>query len=120
MRGFHHDRDVGADHHRLRGFGDGRRVGDEVDDRRLRVEPHVDLCERRGRAHRHDAQAGPLQRIGGVGHQRSELTLVMEEQVEIARLAVLGMEAGEGAAARQGPGGSYLRQCNKDPLLKGR
>jgi integrase len=41
-------------------------------------------------------------------------------QIEIARLAVLGVESGERRAARQRPAGSQRRQHHENPLLQGR
>jgi hypothetical protein len=55
-----------------------------------------------------EGQAGVPQRRRGIGDDRPELLLLMEEQVEIASLAVLGVESGEGRTSSERPGGLDL------------
>jgi hypothetical protein len=56
--------------------------------------------------------------VGRIGDERSERSLVVEEQIEIAGLAVLGMKAGECSAAGQGPRWLQPGQRDQNLLLK--
>jgi hypothetical protein len=67
------------------------------------VEANIELSKGGGGAQSADVHAGRLERMSRIGDERSERSLVVEEQIEIAGLAVLGVEASEGCAAGQGP-----------------
>ena len=112
MRGCAEDRGI-AHREGLASLGDRGRIGDEVDDDGLGVEANIELCKGCGGAQSADVHAGSLERLSRIGDERSESHLVMEEQIEIAGLARLGMKAGERGAAGQGPRRLQPGQCSQ-------
>ena len=117
MRRF--DEDRGISHREVLGsLGDRGRIGDEVDDDGLGVEANIELCKGCGGAQSADVHADRLECVSRIGDERSESLLVMEEQIEIAGLAVLGVEAGECGATRQGPRRLQPGQRDQNLLLE--